>query len=313
MKQLCLIFAIGVLPTMGFSKYISDTVIVYVDNRAEMKITVSDFSDVKSSNAVIEIIKEFEALLPGIGDQLTPENPEILKYSSGNALTISPGDPKVIYLPKDGKMSNTGFRDQAILVGDNFHITITTNDISKISELPLSGCYQKVVAQFPNKIRWSKTLSYECIDGTVTELESKNNELDMLGFQFGAGGGLVKGRWVTDLAFGITLGLNYKGITSGPYVSSNMIFDFDAENNMHINTFLNLGYRWTPDKKSENPTLIGAEVGYLIVKQGDLFNDNTFRFSFNWSPVKHVMVSPQLYVTDNFKQAFPGIRVGFGF
>jgi hypothetical protein len=177
----------------------------------------------------------------------------------------------------------------------------------------LSGCLEKVITQLPEKIRWSRTLKYECINGVVTELESKNNEFDMLELQLGAGGGLVRDKWVADISFGVSLGLNHKGIPGGPYISSNMMFDFDVESNMSINTFLNVGYNWTLNKKSENPDMLGVDLGYLIVKQGDLFGENTFKLGFNWSPAKYVNVSPQLYVTDNFKQAFPGIRIGFGF
>ena len=97
-----------------------------------------------------------------------------------------------------------------------------------------------------------------------------------------------------------------------PYVSSNMIFDFNTESNLNINTFLNIGHRWNLDKKSEKPNMLGVELGYLIVKQGDLFGKNTFKLGVNWSPAKHISVSPQLYISDNFKTAYPGIRIGFG-
>jgi hypothetical protein len=301
------------LPSLGFGQFVGDTVIVYVDNRAEVKVAISDYSDTKSTDEVLKALKEFEALISAVKDQLSPDKAEIVRVSDDHSLTIEPGDPKIIYLEKDGEMRNTGFRDRAVIEKTGFEVTITTTDISSIPEFPLSNCFEKVIAKFPEKIRWSKTLSYECINGEITELGSKNNEVDMLGFLFGAGGGLIKGQWVADISFGISLGLNHKGMTRGPYVSSNMIFDFDAENKMHINTFLNVGYKWNLDKKAEKPNMFGIDVGYLIVKQGDLFGENTFKLSFNWSPAKYIEVSPQLYVTNNFKQAFPGIRVGFGF
>jgi len=313
MKQLCLIVSVLLLPSLGFGQFVGDTVLVYVDNRAEMKIAISDYSDQKSTEEVIKALKAFEALVSSVEDQLSPDKPEILRVSDDHSLTIEPGDPRIIYLEKEGEMKNTGFRDQAIIVKKGCRIEITTTDIARIKELPMSECFEKVIAKFPEEIRWSKTLSYECINGVVTELEAKNNEFDMLGLMFGAGGSLLKGQWAADISFGISLGLNHKGMTRGPYVSSNMIFDFDAENRMNINTFLNVGYKWNLDKKAEKPNMFGVDLGYLIVKQGELFGDNTLKLSFNWSPAKYIEVSPQLYVTDNFKQAFRAIRVGFGF
>ena len=312
MRHLCL-FLIALIPTIGFAKVKSDTIIVYVDNRLEMKIAIPDFAEKSNVSEVVTALKELESLLPDIKDQLNPDGPELIKYTSGNSVTIEPGDPKTIFLEKDGRMSNTGFRDQAIIATEKSKIWITTTDISKVNDWPVSSCFEHVVAELPDYIRWSKTISYECIDGKVKELESKNNEFDMLGLQAGAGAGLIKGQWVADLSFGVSLGLNKKGVSRGPYISSNMIFDFDAENNVNINTFLNLGYKWTLNSSSKDPMTFGMDIGYLAWKQGDLFGENTVKLSFNWSPAKHVYVSPQLYVTDNFKQAFPGVRIGFGF
>jgi len=313
MKRLCLFFLITIFPSLGMAKYMQDTIVVYVDNRVELKIALADFAETTLTSEIVSGLKEFESLLPDIMDQLNADGPDLIKFSFGSSLTIESGNQKTIFLEKDGKMSNTGFRDQAFIEIEKSTIWITTTDISRITEWPISSCFENVVAELPDKIRWSKTLSYECIEGKVSELESKNNEVDMLSLQAGAGAGLIKNQWVADISFGVSLGLNHKGVPRGPYISSNMIFDFDAEQNMSINTFLNLGYRWTLNQRSENPTSFGIDIGYLTWKQGDLFGDNTVKLTFNWSPAKHVYVSPQLYLTDNFKQAFPGVRIGFGF
>ena len=260
MKQLCLFLLIIIFPSLGMAKYMQDTIVVYVDNRVELKIAIPDFAETTQTSVVIVALKEFESLMPEIVDQLNPEGPDLIKYSLENSLTIEPGHPKTIFLEKEGKMSHTGFRDQAIIETGESTIWITTTGISRITEWPISSCFENVVAALPDQIRWSKTLSYECIDGKVSELESKNNEVDMLSLQAGAGAGLIKSRWVADISFGVSLGLNKKGVPKGPYISSNMIFDFDAEQNMSINTFLNLGYRWTLNKQAENPTSFGMDM-----------------------------------------------------
>ncbi len=313
MKNLCLIFAISILPNLGFSQLIGDTVLVYIDNRVEIKVAISDYDQLSSSEKVTAILDEFKEMLPMMHDQLLPEKADLVKFAEGKAPTIEPGDPKIIYLQKEGEISNTGFRDVAILSGEDFKIFITTTDLSKISDMSLSACFKKAVAQLPEKKHWSKSLSYECIDGNVTLIEDKINHLDMLELGFAAGAGLVRTTWVPDLSIRASLLLNQKGVSYGPYVSSNLLFDFTQESKVNLNTFLNLGYEWTINKHSEKRDMMGFELGYLISKKGDMFGENTFKIGFNWRPTTLVSVNPHIYVTDNFGQVFPGIRIGFGF
>lgn len=324
MKQLCLIvLALIVFPIVGSAQFIGDTVIVYVDNRVEIKVAISDYHNLKSSDDVVKSLEKFRALLPKIGSELSakvnvgggllPKEPALVKIAKDGTLTIEPGDPKIIFLEKDGKMSNTGFRDRAVIAGEDYQIIITTTDLSQISDLPLDNCFEKVVRMLPEKTNWSRNLSYECVDGQTSLIVNKNNRVDLLELQAGAGAGLIKGNWTTDISLGLGLFLNKKGMMSGPQVSANMIFDFASEGSMNINTFLNLGYAWDLERKTDKPNILGLELGYLVSRQGELFGENTFKIAVNWSPAKFVKVSPQLFVTDNFKQAFPGVRIGFGF
>lgn len=314
MKRLCLIvLAIIIFPTLTSAQFIGDSVIVYVDNRVEINVAVSDFENLKSSKEVIEALEKFRALLPEIQNDLSSEKADLVKLTSNGTLTIEPGDPKIIYLEKDGKMSNTGFRDRAIIAGEDYQIIITTTDLSGISDMALNSCFEEVIKILPEKTHWSRNISYECIDGETSLIDNKNNHMDLLELHIGAGAGLIKGNWTTDLSLGLGLFLNKKGMMRGPQISANMIFDFADEGNMNINTFLNLGYAWDLERKTDEPNMLGLELGYLISKQGELFGENTFKFGVNWSPAKLVTVSPQLFVTDNFEQVFPGIRVGFGF
>jgi len=288
-------------------------VIVYVDNRVEINVAVSDYQNLKSSDDVIKSLEKFRSLLPAIGRELSSREPVLVKIAKDGTLTIEPGDPKIIFLEKDGKMSNTGFRDRAVISGEDYQIIITTTDLSQISDLALDSCFEKVVQMLPKKTNWSRNLSYECINGQTSLIENKNNRADLLELHAGAGAGLIRGNWTTDVSLGIGLFFNKKGMMRGPQVSANMIFDFASEGNMNINTFLNLGYAWDLERKTDKANILGVELGYLISRQGDLFGENTFKFAVNWSPAKLVTVSPQLFVTDNFKQAFPGVRIGFGF
>lgn len=312
MKYLCLIFAISLLPTFGFGESIGDSVVIYIDNRVEINIALPEYSQLKTSQKVNETLTEFQSIMLQISMNLSAEKPEIIKYTADKKVTVSQGDPTEIYLLKKGKMSDTGFRDKAIISGDGYNITIIASDISTVTDMPLLDCLREVTAQLPRQRSWSKSLYYECIDGNVKLLEDKNNEWDMLELSAGAGANLVRTTWVPDLTLKAGLGFNKKGMLRNPYISSNMLFDFTSENQINLNTFLNLGYSWTVNRKADKNDLLGLELGYLISQQGDMFGDNTIKFGFNWSPAKHIQVSPHVYITDDFSKAFPGIRIGFG-
>jgi hypothetical protein len=313
MKQLGLLITLFTLTSYCFGQNLSDTVVVYVENRVEIKIVISDYHELKSSGKVTLMLDKFEDLMDKIGSQLQSGKPERIVFTPDSSLILEPGDPKVIYLYNGDQLNNTGFRDQAVIKGEDFKLMITTTDLSKISDLPLSECIKKVIGILPAKSRWSKSLYYECVDGKISLLEMKNNELDMLEINLGAGAGLIRNTWVPDLSLGIGVGFKQKGKLRYPYISSNMLFNFDAENKIRMNIFLNLGYGWNIGKGGKKKDMLGLELGYLISRQGDLFGQNTLKMGFNWSPVKGVFVSPQLYMTDKFNSVYPGIRIGFGF
>ena len=210
-------------------------------------------------------------------------------------------------------MSDTGFRDEPIISGEDFIVSLTTSDMATISSISSSTCIEQVKTILPDKIRWSKSIYYECIDGDIKLLEDKSNELDMLSLSLSTGATLVRSTWIPDLAIKIGLGLNKKGIMQGPFISSNLVFDFDSENKLNLNTFLNPGYTWTMNKTENRHDLMGVELGYLVSRNGDLFGEDTIKLGFNWSAVKLVSVNPHIYISDNFDAVFPAIRVGFGF
>lgn len=313
MKQLCLILTIAVVPNLGFSQRISDSVIFYVDNRVEVKVVLPDYTDLKSTGKVDAALEEFSRLIPQLRSRLSSDAADLVKYSVGEGVTVEPGDPKVIFQKENGELTGTGVRDRAIIHGEAFEILITAADLANVPNLSLSSCLREVAKVLPKRSRWSKSLYYDCTDSQLELLEDRNNELDFLELNVGAGAGLIKHTWVPDLSLGVGIGFNRKGGLSFPVISSNLLFDFDAEGRVQLNTFLNLSYGWNISKQTNGKEVIQAELGYLVARQGDLFGENTFKLGVNWSPVKGVFVSPRLYITDNFDTLYPGIRIGFGF
>ncbi len=281
-------------------------------------MAIPDYLDLKSSQQeVITALEEFQQLLPELKDQLSPTAPELVKFMVTGTLTIEPGDPKYTYLITDGALRNTGYRDQAIITGDNYKILITAVDLAAVAKMPLAACLDKVIGLLPEGTRMSRSLYYQCVNDEIQELKHQhrtNGKLDFLELGLTAGAGLVKNDWVADLTFVTGLGIVHKGVTKyQPYLSTDLIFEFDDGGDIDLDMFLNIGYRPNIVKDPKKSTFLGVDIGYLVVNQGSLFQGTTFKLGVNWSPLKGVFVGPRLYATDDFNRVFPGIRIGFGF
>ena len=316
MRQLCLFLASCWLFHTVNGQAIGDTIVIYIDSKVEMSIAVEDYEFLKNSNKESAAIEQFSQAIAAISDQLFGKTADLINYNAGGSLTIRPGDPTNFWIQKDGALSNTGVRDKAIITGSDFVITLVASDISLIRQLSLSDCIEKVKKNLPPQTKFSKTLYYHCVDGEIQEQSDRhkmNPPIDHLEINIGAGAGLVRNTWVPDLSFGIGIGFNKKGAVRYPYASTNFLFDFNPEGGANVNTFVNLGYGFNIGQGSKNGNRLGVELGYLVSRQGDLFDENTMKFGFSWSPVKAVYVNPHLYFTSDFKNAFPGIRIGFGF
>lgn len=321
MRKLCLILitVLG-LSSVQAQKFIGlgDTIVVYIDNRVEIKISIADYSTFSEDHETYKLLMDFQTLLPDIATRLDPESPVKVTYNGEDKLVVEKGDIAYQFLLNDEGISDTGFRDIAILGDENNYLEITTTNLSILSDMQLQKCFKDVISKLPESKNNSYKAVYECNDGKVILLEDEvgtDASLDMLGLTAGAGAGLIKSTWVADLSAEVFFLFNKKGILKyNPYVSTNLVFDYDSENNFNVNSFLNLGFRWNQNKKNESPDWLGVEVGYLIKQEGDLFGDNTVKLGLNWSLVKgrSVYVSPQLYFTDNFNSIYPAIRIGIG-
>ncbi|MEQ9297793.1 MAG: hypothetical protein RIF33_04475 [Cyclobacteriaceae bacterium] len=313
---LIFIFFSVILPQRSFSQAIGDTVIFYVDQLVEVKISIHDYSQLGANKEIAEALVSFRNALPTFVKSLSENEPELVRLKPDGTISITPGDPAIIYQQGQGGLVDTGFRDRAIISREDFEITISAGDLSGISELALDRHLLSVVNQLPPKTLRSRTLYFECMGEATTELSDRhvtNPPMEFLELELGAGAGLVKNNWVTDISFGVGVDFNKKGAHRYPYISTNMLFDFSESNQINVNTFLNVGYGWNVTKFSPRKDKLYLELGYLISRQGDLFEENTLRLGFKWAPIKGVYVSPHIYASDGFSNIYPGVRIGFGF
>lgn len=93
-------------------------------------------------------------------------------------------------------------------------------------------------------------------------------------------------------------------------------FTFEKTNTGNYRTFYNvfleasMGNRINNERGYGSVSELSAGVGYLVRNDGSYFLRNTFKIFFNIGLRNSFLkVRPELFVTDNFKQAFPGIAI----
>lgn len=304
---------------IGSAQHMNDTIVVYIDNQLELQISIEDYDHLRDSNEISAVLTEFQTFLIEMSDKLNSETADFIKYNPDSSIVLEKGEQTTIFLIEKGKIRNTGSRDVAVIKLNKTIITLTARDLSAIEKISLADCYEKMLLLLPEKSRYSRKLYYQCNQGNITAIEEKNeinnlSGIDVIELNAGVGVSIVKNQLVGDFTFKLNFGFRKKGINiSHPYTSLNLMYDFSDGNRMHINTFLNVGHNWTIPKKLDQSALIGLELGYLISKNGELFEDNTFRFGVNYALPSGFRLSPQLYMGNDFKQFYPGIRLEFLF
>jgi hypothetical protein len=317
MRKLCVIFTFIIIPIISKSQAVKDSITIYVENRVEAVFILDDFDLLrKDSTELINYLSQLQSYLPGISSKMNKNVSELIEYQPGKQITVEVENRKDIFLIQDGKAVDSGLRDKAILELGWVKVIITGKDLSAIQDIDLGKSLSGLIRNLPEKTRNAKSLFYQDKAGKTSvmdDLERTNRYGDYIELKAGMGLHHFKNKLLGDFTFQVDLTFKKKGILEhSPYISTNLLYDYGINNKVNINTFLNLGYRWNRARPTDKENPFGVEIGYLIGRQGAMFDKNTFRFGLNWSPAKGVIVSPQVYFMDNFRQITPGIRIGFG-
>tara|TARA_R110002049_G_scaffold284989_3_gene465671 strand:- start:1319 stop:2272 length:954 start_codon:yes stop_codon:yes gene_type:complete len=317
MKKILIQLLAVALPAVTFGQAIPDSVTVFIDNRVEVLIEIDDYNKLTENNNAQTIITKFQAQLPLLKNELFLDKSELVTYTDDSLLTIEEGESKRIFLNGETALNNTGIRDKSVLIYKGLRVIISTNNLIILSEINMVECIQMVIDSLPEKTRKAQSLYYQCINGKVDLIEDKtvNNSFnDYIGISLGTGMSLLKNTSLVDFTFALDVVFLKKGaITHNGYVSTNLMFDFLGDRKMNINTFLNLGYRSYYFNKEKEEHFVGLEFGYLVSRQGDFFDESTFRLGLSKSINRHITFSTQLYMEDDLKYFYPGVRLDVNF
>jgi hypothetical protein len=289
-----------------------DSLFVEIDSKIEVKISVYDYSNLKET--VSDDLKELQEILTA--NQDVPQNsPHIISYKPGKKLTIKNKETTETIIWENGKYATYKFKNRCEILSDKYHLYVDFNDLENlVSKDLITKLAEAIEMTKVNNSRQSKVFEYSFEKDSLVKNENYNNGSigDMLSLKAGVGVNLIKNQPVIDLSGELAFTFQRKGILKNQYyLSYNLLYDFIEDSEININSFLNVGYRYNLSNNKEDTSWLGVEFGYLVSKEGEMFDEDTFRFGFNWEVGNNITISPQLYISS--EQTYPGLRIGFGF
>jgi hypothetical protein len=76
---------------------------------------------------------------------------------------------------------------------------------------------------------------------------------------------------------------------------------------------LGIGFDTNASNNPEKPYWIGVSASYLVKRQGELFEKNSFTVGISRTFRERIKVEPKLYFNDFFKNAYPSLKIGVTF
>jgi len=137
--------------------------------------------------------------------------------------------------------------------------------------------------------------------------------LDVLELNAGITTGLVKNEFVSGFNLRVGVSFSKKGIQKSRYfVDYEFVYDFSdhPENkSFSTNDFLSLGVERNFSMDPGQAKWYGFSVGYLVNRNNDFFNKNTFKLSLQKHFNNSISLKPEVYFNDFFKNVSPGLKL----
>ena len=206
---------------------------------------------------------------------------------------------------------------------ENYKFTykIGFDNLSQLEDI-LKPQMQKVVLElmqenYDQKSKYIENIHYKVADDFSFEKicqNERNHYYDQILLNGYTSMQNVKNSWAVSIEAAMHFAFQRKGLTKNTYsLYYEWQYDFSDTDKRNINQFLSLGYTRNFSEDPDNSNFYTFKFGYLMDKQGDLYNDDTFRLSVRRPLGKNINVEPQLYFNDFFKDVIPSIKIGIGF
>jgi len=127
----------------------------------------------------------------------------------------------------------------------------------------------------------------------------------------------LKGIWAGSFNAKIAFVFGRKMVLRNKYsVQSDWIYDFSSREQQfqkHVNYFVGVGYARNASFNPKNSSWYGISTSYLLKRNGDFFNKNTFAIGLSRSIDSRFEIQPMIYFNDFFKNAYPSLKIGVSF
>jgi hypothetical protein len=313
LKQTLTIALIALNITLSHAqKTYQDTLSVKIDNKIEVGLSIYNYSDLKDT--VEDNLEVLNKILKD-NNNIPVNLPYTIIYEPHKKLSIKEAESKETVIWENGKQKPYKFTNTCKISAKSYFMIIEFNELEDLtSEDFINRLKEAIDATITNQNRYSRLFNYEFKEGSMASNEDNiiGKRGDMISIKAGVGANLIKNQPVIDLSGELAFVFQKKGISKNQYyLTYNLLYDFIDNSKTNLNSFLNLGYRYNLSNNRDDSDWLGVEFGYLISREGDMFDKDTFRFGFNWEVGNSITISPQLYISS--EQTFPGLRIGFGF
>jgi len=313
LKQFAILIITVLYGTFSYAQKIQkDSIFAKIEDKIEVRVSIYDYSKLKSE--INNDLKKLQEIL-NITEDIPNNSSYSITYKPNKKMTVRTMEKSETIVWENGKYMPYKFENMCEIVSDNYQMTINFNELEHLTSKDfITKLNEAVDNTITNNNRYSKLFKYTFDKNSLVESNNYGigNRAHSIEIRGGVGVNLIKNELVIDLSGEIAFNLNNKDITkSNYYVSYNLLYDFIENSSADLNGFLNAGYRYNFSNNNDNSNWLGLEFGYLVNQNGDLFDDDTFRFGLNWEVGSSIWVAPQLYISS--EQTFPGLRIGFGF
>jgi hypothetical protein len=290
-----------------------DSICIHIDDQMELKLSVYDYKNL--SESLENDLKSLQSILRSKND-LPDKGSFLVTYEPDKLLSIKRGEPEERIIWENGKQIHYQFKSQCNIFSGKYHLQIHFSN----PEMLLSESLQKRIKEVVDSTtvmrgRFSAVHNFVYNGTELThthKYDKESGQMDAMMLKGGVGANILKNQPVMDLSAELGFVFSKNGIWKNQYsLSYSQLSDFTDPLKINLNGFAGIGYRHNMSNKLRSPNWLGIELGYLVQRQGELLDKNTFRIGFNWELGKSVSVSPQLYLSG--KSTFPALRIGFGF
>ncbi len=214
-------------------------------------------------------------------------------------------------------------RNEFHLIQEGIYVTFSLNNLNElqaVKEVKIESLWQQIDQKYTdegsNNVYYG-TGAFNYGNANVNSIEAKSSGKDNIALTlFGVGLGYYRDRFVTDLGSKISFKLQDRlgndWIEIGALFTQQWFFTRDESNDYkaNLNGWVTGFFKYQNKHSNE----FGVGIGGLVHRSGDFYDGATFKLvAYGQKRGSNFSFSPELIFTNDFKEAFPALRIGLSF